>query len=174
MVVHVDKIKLCKGETPESWIGRAEERLIDRIERGAFITLFDDSGRTRDADKINDIENNVNEEQKRMRPKRNAPMPARYIQRIYAITNCDNIDICCRDDFQEVMGFGADEVHPEGEDVESGDGDAEEVDQVELAGRAIMAARLQLPVLGEVGMSIGKTRGALRGMWMEANLGFTV
>jgi len=31
-----------------------------------------------------------------------------------------------------------------------------------------MAARLQLPVPGEVGMPIGKIRGALRGMWMEA------
>jgi len=99
MVVHVDKIKLCKGETPESWIGITEERLIDRIERGAFKPRFDDSGRTRDAEIINDIENNVDEEAKRMRPKRNAPMPAKYIQRIYAVTNCDTFDMCCRDDF---------------------------------------------------------------------------
>jgi len=39
MVVHVDKLKMCKGETPESWIGRPEEKLIDRIERGVFITF---------------------------------------------------------------------------------------------------------------------------------------
>jgi len=45
MVVHVDKVKLCKGETPECSLGRVEERLIDRIERGAFISLFDDSAR---------------------------------------------------------------------------------------------------------------------------------
>jgi len=43
MVVYVDKIKLCKGETPESWMGEIEEKLIDRIERGAFISLFDET-----------------------------------------------------------------------------------------------------------------------------------
>jgi len=30
------------------------------------------------------------------------------------------------------------------------------------------AAKLQLPLAGELGMPIGKMRGALRGMWMEA------
>jgi len=98
MVVHVDKVKLCKGETPESWIGRQEERLIDKIERGAFITLFDDSGRNRDSE-INEIENNVEKKEKKVRPKRNAPVPARYIQQIYAVGNHDNVDVCCRDDF---------------------------------------------------------------------------
>jgi len=122
MVMHVDKIKLCKGDTPEYWMGRPEERLIDRIERGAFITLFDDTGRTRDAEIVNDIKNNVDKEEKRIRPKRNAQIPARYIQRIYAITDCSNVDVCCRDDFQEVMGFGADEVQQEGDDIESVEG----------------------------------------------------
>jgi len=125
-----------------------------------FVTLFDDSGRARDAEIVNDIENNVEEEEKRRRPKRNAPMPTRYIQRIYAITNGDNIDVCYRGDFQEVMGFGADEVRPEGDDVESRDSD--KMEQVELA--TFVAARLQLPIPGEAGMTIGKTRGALRGM----------
>jgi len=82
IVVHVHKIKICKGENPKSWIGESEERLVDRIERGAFIDLFDESSNVRDADIINDIENNIREEERRARPKRNAPMPARYIQRI--------------------------------------------------------------------------------------------
>jgi len=75
----------------------------------------------RNAEIINDIENNVDEEDKRMRPRRNAPMPARYIQRVYSVENSDIINMCFRDDFQEVDGFGADEVRLEVEDVESGD-----------------------------------------------------
>jgi len=59
MVVHVDEVKLCKGETPESWKGEVEEILIDRIERGAFISLFDDTIGDRNAEIINDIENNL-------------------------------------------------------------------------------------------------------------------
>jgi len=82
MVVHIDKIKLCRGETPESCIRRPEEKLIDRIERGAFIALFNDSGKARDVEIVNDIENNKEEEEKKMKPKRNALMPARYVQRL--------------------------------------------------------------------------------------------
>jgi len=78
-IVHVDKVKLCKGETPESWMGEVEERLIDRIKRGVFISLFDETIGDRNAEIINDIENNVEEENRWMRPRRNAPMPARYI-----------------------------------------------------------------------------------------------
>jgi len=168
MVVHVDKIKMCKVETPESWIGEPEERLVVRIERGVFITLFDDSGRARDGEIVNDLKNNVEEEDRRMRPRRNAPMPARYIQRVYAIENTNNVDVCYRDDFQEVEGFGADEVLSKGDDVQSVEGDADERDQIEVAGRMFRAAKLQLPLSGEVGMPIGKMHGALRGMWMEA------
>jgi len=39
-----------------------------------------------------------------MRPRWNAPMPARYIQRIYSIENTNIVDVCYRDDFQEVKG----------------------------------------------------------------------
>jgi len=77
MVVHVDKVKMCNGETPDSWIGEREERGVDRIERGAFIALFDDSGSARDAEILNDIENNAEEEERKARPKRNAPIPNR-------------------------------------------------------------------------------------------------
>jgi len=163
MVVHVDKIKMCKGETPESWIGEPEERLVDRIERGAFITLFDDSGRARDAEIVNDSENNVKEEDRRTRPRRNAPMQARYIQRAYAIENTNNVDFCYSDDLQEVEGFGANEVLSKGDDIESVEGDADERDQMEVAGHMFRAAKLQLPLSGETGMPIGKMRGALRG-----------
>jgi len=87
MVVNVHKIKMCRGETPKSWIGESKEGLIDRIERGAFIDPFDESASVRDAEKINDIGNNIIEEKRRARPKWNAPMPTRYIQRIFAIQN---------------------------------------------------------------------------------------
>jgi len=168
MVVHVGKIMVCRGETPASWMGEIEERLIDRIERGAFISLFDETIGDGDAEIINDIENNMEEENRRNRPGRNAPMPARYIQRIYAIENMNNVDVCYRDDFQEVEGFGADEVLSKGDDVKSVKGDADERDQIEVAGRMFRAAKLQLPLAGELGVPIGKMWGALRGMWIEA------
>jgi len=168
MVVHVDKIKTCRGETPKSWMGESEERLVDRIERGAFIDLFDESSTARNAEIINDIENDIQEEKKRARPKRNAPMPARYIQRIYAIQKLNDVDVCYRDYFREVEGFDVDEVPSRGEDIESVEGDADERDQIEVAGHMFRAARLQRPLSGEMGMPIGKMRGALSGMWMEA------
>jgi len=157
MVVHVDKIKICKGKTPESWIGEPEDRLVDRIEPGAFVNLFNDNVCTRNADIVNDIEIDLREEERRVRPKRNAPIPARYVQRIYAI----NItDVCCRDE-----GFGTDEVRDVVDDVESTDG--QEPDRVDIAGRAFIAAHLHLQTPGEKEMTIGKSRGALRGMWMD-------
>jgi len=51
------------------------------------------------------------------------------------------------------------------DDVESADG--KEVDHVGVAGRAFLAAHLHLQTPGETGRTIGKTRGALRGMWMD-------
>jgi len=117
---------------------------------------------------VNDIENNIEKEKRRARPKRNAPMPAKYIKRIYTINNVNKIDVCYRDDCREVEGFGADEVLSKGEDVESIEGDADERDQVEVAGHMFRAAKLQLPLPGETGRSIGKMRGALRWMWMDA------
>jgi len=149
MVVHVDKIKMCKGKIPE---------------RGAFIDLFDDNGSARDAEIVNDIENNVEEEERKARPKRNAPMPARYVQQIYDVENYDVVE-CCRDNFQEVESFGVDEARPRADDIESGDG--EEVDQVEVAGRAFVATHLHLQTPGETGWTIGQTIGALRGMGMN-------
>jgi len=161
MVVHVDKIKMCRGETPKSWIEESEERLVDRIEQGAFIDLFDESSSARDADIINDIKNDIQEEERRARPKRNAPMPAIYIQRIYAIQKLNKVDACYRGDFQEVEGFSADEARQVADDVESTDG--QEIDQVEVAGRAFIAAHLHLHTPGETGKTIGKTRGPLGG-----------
>jgi len=64
-----------------------------------------------------------------------------------------------------VEGFSADEARREADDVESADG--EEVNQVEVAGRAFFAAHLHLQTPGKTGRTIGKTRGALRGMWMD-------
>jgi len=98
----------------------------------------------------------------------NAQMPTRYIQRINAIQNLNKIDACHRDDLPQVEGFGADEVLSKGDDVESVEGDADERDQIEVAGRMFQAAKLHLPLAGESGLPIGKMRGALRGMWMYA------
>jgi len=138
--------------------------LIERIERGAFISLFDETIGDKNAEIINDIKNDVEEKNRRMRPKRNAPMPARYIQRIYSIENTNIVDVCYRDDFQEVEGFGADEALSKEDDVESAEGDADERDQIMVARRMFRAAKLQLPLAGALGMPIGKMRGALRGI----------
>jgi len=162
IVVHVDKIKMCKGEVPNSWMGEPEERLSDRVECEAFIDLFNDNGGARDAEIVNDIDNDIEEEEKRARPKRNVQMPARYIQRMYAINDVNKNYDCCRDDFREVEGFGA------YEDVESVEGEADEKDHIEVAGRTFITAKLQLPLPGETGRSIEKMRGALRGMWIGA------
>jgi len=110
----------------------------------------------------------MEEEDRRMWPRRNAPMPSRYIQRIYSLENANVVDVCYRDDLQEIEGFGADGAISKKEDVESAEGDADERDQIEVAGRMFRAAKLQLPLSGELGMPIGKMWGALRGMWMEA------
>jgi len=110
----------------------------------------------------------VDEEGKRNRPRRNAPMPARYIQRIYSVENSDAVDVCCRDDSQEVEGFAAEEVRPEEDNRGPGEDEIENVDQVKVAGHAFRAARLQLPLGEDSGKTIGKMCGALRGVWMEA------
>jgi len=149
-------------------MGEVDERLTDRIERGAFISLFDETIGDRNTEIINDIDNIQEEEDRRMRPRRNAPMPARYIQRIYSLENTNVVDECYRNDFQEVEGFAADEALSKDEDIESAEGDADEKDHVEVAGRMFRAAKLQLPLAGELEMPIWKMRGALRGMWMEA------
>jgi len=76
-----------------------------------------------------------------------------------------NVDVCYRDDFPEIEGFGTYEAQPVMDDAESTEG--QEADQVEVAGRAFIAAHLHMQTPGETGMTIGKTRGALKGMWMD-------
>jgi len=65
-------------------------------------------------------------------------------------------------------GFAANEALSKEDDIDSAEGDADEKDQIEVAGRMFRAAKLQIPLAGELEMPIGKMRWALRGMWMEA------
>jgi len=73
--------------------------------------------------------------------------------------------VCYRNELPEIEGFGADEAQPVVDNVESTEG--QEVDQVVVAGHAFIAAHLHLQTPGKTGRTIGKTRGALRGMWMD-------
>jgi len=65
----------------------------------------------------------------------------------------------------EIEGFGTYEAQPVVDDAESTK--KQEADQVEVAGRAFIASHLHLQTPGETGRTIGKTRRALRGMWMD-------
>jgi len=102
MIVHVDKVKKCMGDTPVSWMGTDEKDTTLGTMEGdeVLIPLFAECPYTRNADKINDNDNG-DVVPKAGRPKRNAPMPARYMSRINAesVTDCrwDDIfdNICC-------------------------------------------------------------------------------
>jgi len=52
------------------------------------------------------------------------------------------------------------------DDAESAEGEADEKDCIEVAGRTFLTAKLQIPLPGETAGSIEKMRSALRGMWM--------
>jgi len=171
--VHVDKVKTCKGEVPESWmVTKGNERPMDRMGDKILVSLFQDVKGKRDADIGNDIENNL-EEKRRERPKRIAPMPSR-LKRIYAAplnvnTECEEdvysynneiVDLCCRSLFQEVESFEA-EGAPEIEEEVGGE-------QMIVAGHQFGVSLLRLPQSSGARMPVGKMRGAMRGMWLDA------
>jgi len=81
MVVHVDKVKQCMGETPVSWLGEQTYNIIPPIMGSDVLPIMfgevDRSGISTSAD---DVESNVI-----VRPKRNAGVPARFLSRTYAV-----------------------------------------------------------------------------------------
>jgi len=101
MVVHVDKIKFYRGDDLNSWFGESNERPMDRMEDGAITQLFMDGRSNRDTKIINDIEDDVDAEEKKKMPRRNAT----YIYAVSInsnVSNNDNADLCYRNMFQEV------------------------------------------------------------------------
>jgi len=83
-VVHIDKIKFCKGETPTSWMEEIDRNtVLDALEEETLVPLFREKLVVRNADIVNA---DVHDVIKLDCPRRNAPMPARYIHRIYAVS----------------------------------------------------------------------------------------
>jgi len=88
MVVNVDKVKQCMGETPATWLGTPTDKVIPSVVgTDVFPIMFGDVDRTGVSTSIDDVEPNVI-----VRPKRNAGVPARFLSRIYAVY--DNAPSC--------------------------------------------------------------------------------
>jgi len=86
-IVHVDKVKKCMGETPVSWMDTGERDTTLGIleDDGVLVPLFVENPYVRNADIVNDNDDGgvitIS-----VRPKKNAPMPARYLSRVYAVS----------------------------------------------------------------------------------------
>jgi len=152
MVVHVDKVKRCMGDTPVSWMGTGErDTTLGALEDDrVLVPLFVEDPYVRTADIINDNDDG-GVLSVMVRPKRNAPMPARYLSRIYAVSLTDKcwadvINISCyrsekrfekellqmdKEEKRLAVFEASDQEHlmrQEGEDLESG-GDSRDQDE---------------------------------------------
>jgi len=79
MVVHVDKVKLCLGETPVSWIGTQTYSVIPNTVGAEILPImFGEVDRGGVSTPVDDVEPNII-----VRPKRNAGVPARFLSRVY-------------------------------------------------------------------------------------------
>jgi len=85
MIVHVDKVKRCMGDTLVSWLGTGErDNTLGVLEDDQeLVPLFVEDPYVRTADIINDNDDG-GVLPLLVRPKRNAPIPARYLSQIYA------------------------------------------------------------------------------------------
>jgi len=90
MVVHVNKVKQCMGETPASWLDTQTYNIIPPIMGFDVLPIMfgevDRSGVSTSAD---DVEPNVI-----VRPKRNAGVPARFLSRTYVVWDNAPSHIC--------------------------------------------------------------------------------
>jgi len=86
MVVHVDKVKRCMGDTPVSWLGTSEADTTLGVseDEQVFVPLFVEDPYVRTADIVNDNDKGCVLPVS-VRPKRNAPIPARHLNRVYAV-----------------------------------------------------------------------------------------
>jgi len=92
MVVHVDKVKQCMGDTPGSWLGTQKYNVISPIvEPDVLPNMFGEVDRGGVSTSADDVELNVI-----VRPKRNAGVPARFLSRIYAVWDNAPSDVCKR------------------------------------------------------------------------------
>jgi len=81
IIVHLDKVKHCMGDTPVSWLGRDDYNIVPPIlECDALPIMFGDVDRS--------APDSADDETRRRiitRPKRKTAVPARYLNRIYAV-----------------------------------------------------------------------------------------
>jgi len=80
MVVYVDKVKQCMGETPVSWLSGDNYNVIPTtLEPDVLTNMFGTTDRGGISMYADDVDTIVIE-----RPKRNAGVPARFLSRVYA------------------------------------------------------------------------------------------
>jgi len=81
MVVHVDKVKQCLGETPMAWLGTETYYLVPTaMEQDVLPNMFGGIDRGGIDTAADDIATNII-----VRPKRNTCVPAHFLSRIYAV-----------------------------------------------------------------------------------------
>jgi len=81
MVVHVDKIKHCTGDTPVSWLGNDNYNVIrPNLENDVLPIMFGNVDRNVSHSSDEELQRDVG-----VRPRRNAAIPARYLKRVYAV-----------------------------------------------------------------------------------------
>jgi len=152
MIVHVDKVKRCMGDTPLSWLGTGEvdTTLGGLKDEQALVPLFVEDPYDRPATVVED-DDGGGAMPMLARPKRNAPVPARYLSRVYAMAvdndQADDVDdiLCSRSDkrfAKELLEMDKEEkrlavleasdqerlMRQEAEDMESG-GDSEGLEE---------------------------------------------
>jgi len=80
MVVYIDKVKQCMGETPVSWLsGDNYNVLLTTLEPEVLTNMFGGTDRGGISTSGDDLETTVIE-----RPKKKAGVPARFLSRVYA------------------------------------------------------------------------------------------
>jgi len=90
MVVYVDKVKQCMGETPVSWLGTQTYIVIPiTVESDVLPIMFGGVDRGGVSTSADDVEPNVI-----VRPMRNAGVPARFLSRIYAAWDDAQSHVC--------------------------------------------------------------------------------
>jgi len=102
MVVHVDKVKHCTGDTPVSWLGNDDYNVVlPNLETDALPIMFGDVDRNASHSSDDEMQRDVG-----ARPRRNAAIPARYLNRIYVVpinvltikTVCARVNTDCKPD----------------------------------------------------------------------------
>jgi len=81
MVVHVDKVKHCTGDNPVSWLGNDNYNVLPpNLENDALPIMFGNVDRNASHSSHDELRRDAG-----VRPRRNAVIPARYLNRVNAV-----------------------------------------------------------------------------------------